>query len=88
MNPAGKEGSHKDGGTEVWVVDPAKQQRLRRIKLASPGVSIEATREANPGLVVARPDGTLDVYDAGSGTLRKTLGGSIAISPFTMSAVQ
>lgn len=88
MNPAGKEGSHKDGGTEVWVVNPVKQQRVRRIKLASPGVSIEATREANPGLVVARPDGALDVYDAGSGTLRKTLGGSIAISPFTMSAVQ
>ena len=88
MNPAGKEGSHKDGGTEVWVVDPVKQQRLRRIKLESPGVSIEVTREAKPGLVVARPDGALDVYDAAAGTLRKTLGGSIAISPFTMSAVQ
>lgn len=88
MNPAGKEGSHKDGGTEVWVVDPVRQQRLRRIKLESPGVSIEATREAKPGLVVARPDGALDVYDAVAGTLRKTLGGSIAISPFTMSAVE
>lgn len=88
MNPAGKEGSHKDGGTEVWVVDPVKQQRLRRIKLESPGVSVEVTREAKPGLVVARPDGALDVYDAAAGTLRKTLGGSIAISPFTMSAVQ
>ena len=88
MNPAGKEGSHKDGGTEVWVVDPVKQQRLRRIKLESPGVSVEVTREAKPGLVVARSDGALDVYNAAAGTLRKTLGGSIAISPFTMSAVQ
>ena len=88
MNPAGKEGSHKDGGTEVWVVDPDKQQRLRRIKLESLGVSVEVTREAKPGLVVARPDGVLDIYDVAAGTLRKTLGGSIAISPFTMSAVQ
>lgn len=88
MNPAGKEGSHKDGGTEVWVVDPVRKQRLRRIKLASPGLSIEVTKEANPGLVVARPDGALDVYDTVSGTVRKTLGGGITISPFTMSAVQ
>lgn len=88
MNPAGKEGSHKDGGTEVWVVDPKTQARLRRISLVAPGLSIEATREAQPALVVARPDGNLDVYDAATGTLRRTLGGAMTISPFTLSAVR
>ncbi len=88
MSPNGKEGSHKDGGNEVWVVDPVSKKRLNRIKLASPGLSIEVTSEARPSLVVARPDGVLDIYDAATGTLRRSLGGSIAISPFTMSAVR
>ena len=88
MSPNGKEGSHKDGGSEVWVVDPVSKKRLQRIKLEAPGISIEVTREAQPTLVVARADGILDVYDAGTGKLKKTLGGGIAISPFTMTAVQ
>lgn len=88
MSPNGKEGSHKDGGSEVWVVDPASKKRLNRIKLVAPGISIEATAEAQAGLVVARPDGVLDVYDAATGTLRRSLGGAIAISPFTMAAVR
>lgn len=88
MSPAGKEGSHKEGGSEVWVIDPATKKRLQRIKLAAPGLSIEATQETAPSLVVARPDGVLDVYDAVTGALRRSLGGNIAISPFTMSAVR
>jgi methylamine dehydrogenase heavy chain len=88
MSPNGKEGSHKDGGTEVWVVDPTSRRRVQRIKLESPGISIETTREPQAGLVVARPDGVLDVYDATSGALRRSLGGGISISPFTMAAVR
>jgi len=88
MSPNGKEGSHKDGGNEVWVVDPVSQKRLQRIKLDTAGISIEVTQEAQPSLVVARADGALDIYDAAAGTLKKTLGGGIAISPFTMTAVR
>ncbi|MBN8838681.1 MAG: amine dehydrogenase [Sphingomonadales bacterium] len=73
MNPAGKEGSHKDGGTEVWVVDPAKKARVARIVLRHPGGSIEVTRETRPSLVVALPDGSLDVYDAGTGSFGHTI---------------
>jgi methylamine dehydrogenase heavy chain len=88
MNPNGREGGHKDGGNEVWVIDPVKKARVLRIALQTPGVSIEATRQASPLLVLARPDGALDVYNATTGSFVRSLGGGITISPMSMSAIQ
>lgn len=88
MNPNGRDGSHKDGGSEVWVMDPVKRVLRQRIPLSTPGVSIEATQQAQPRLVVARADGVLDVYDAASGKLERSLGGAITFNPMTMSAFQ
>ncbi|MEY4377054.1 MAG: hypothetical protein RJB26_1604 [Pseudomonadota bacterium] len=88
MNPAGRDGSHKDGGTDVWVMDPVKRVLVQRITLETPGVSIEATRQVQPRLVVARADGALDIYDVASGKLERSLGGAITFSPMTMSAFQ
>ena len=87
MSPAGKEGSHKDGGTEVWVVDPAKKARVARIPLKNHSVSVEATQQEKPLLVASRPDGALDVYDAESGAFVRTIVGS-AHDPMTMTAVR
>ena len=87
MNPHGKEGSHKDGGTEVWVVDPVRKTRIWRIALQNQAVSIEATHQAVPLLVASRADGSLDVYDAGSGAFRRTIAG-VAHDPMTMTAVR
>ena len=86
MSPNGIEGSHKSGGTEVWVADPAKKGVVRRIALAAPGLSIEVSHQAQPTLLVARPDGVLDVYDAATGKLQRTLGGAIAFNPMTLTA--
>lgn len=86
MSPNGKEGSHKDGGSEVWVIDPVKKSRVQRIMLATPGVSIEVSRQAKPLLVVARADAVLDVYDAEGGQLVRSLGGAITFNPLTMTA--
>ena len=86
MNPNGRDGSHKDGGSDVWVMDPVKRVLVQRITLETPGVSIEATQQAQPRLVVARADGVLDVYDVASGKLERSLGSSITFSPMTMSA--
>lgn len=83
MNPAGKDGSHKDGGTEVWVVDPAAKARTARIPLRNHGVSVEVTAEARPSLVVSRPDGALDVYDARTGTFLREIA-QVAIAPLTL----
>lgn len=87
MNPNGREGSHKDGGSAVWVVDPAKRAVVQRIALLAPAVSIEATQQASPLLVAARADGVLDVYDAGSGRRVRSLGGSLVFNPMTMTAL-
>jgi methylamine dehydrogenase heavy chain len=87
MSPSGREGSHKDGGTEVWVLDPAKQARVARIPLQGPAISIEVTHEAKPRLVAARVDAVVDVYDAESGAFQHTLGNSVAFNPQTLSVI-
>ena len=87
MTPFGREGSHKDPGTEVWVFDPAKKARIARIPLKGPGVSIEVTRESVPRLVVARADSVIDVYDAASGAFVRTLGNHVAFNPLTLTAM-
>ncbi len=87
MSPAGKEGSHKDGGSEVWVVDPSTKARIARIPIKGVGASIEVTREASPRLIVARGDAVVDVYDADSGAFVHTLGASVAFNPQTLSVI-
>lgn len=87
MSPNGREGSHKDGGTEVWVVDPVANRQVRRIDLGGLASSITVTREASPSLVVARPDGQIDVLAAADGTLRQRLGATAAFNPTVLTAV-
>jgi methylamine dehydrogenase heavy chain len=87
MNPKGAEGSHKDGGTEAWVIDPKAKSVVRRIALKNHSVSIEATQQDKPLLVASRPDGSLDVYDAASGAFVRTIA-SVAHDPMTMTAAR
>jgi methylamine dehydrogenase heavy chain len=87
MSPHGKEGSHKDGGTEVWVVDPASGKRTSRIALQAHSVSIAVTSEAAPRLVVTRADQGIDVYDAASGAFVHTLGNAVAQNPVVYTPV-
>jgi methylamine dehydrogenase heavy chain len=86
MSPNGKEGSHKDGGTEIWVIDPVKQARLSRIPLRGQGLSIGVTREDKPQLIVARADGVVDVHDAATGAFVRTLGASVGANPIVITA--
>ena len=81
MSPYGKEGSHKDGGSEVWVVDPAKKTRTQRIPLKGQTLAIAVTREATPHLVAAQASGVIDIYDAATGAFVRTLGASVAANP-------
>ena len=87
MNPSGREGSHKDGGTEVWVIDPVTQARTMRFPLKGVGISIEVTREAAPRLIVAKADTAIDVHDAATGAFIHSLGTSTAFSPQTLSVI-
>ena len=81
MNPNGKEGSHKDGGTEVWVFDPVAKTRLARIALQGQSIAVGVTREDHPHLVLSRADGVIDVYDAASGAFVHSLGATVAYNP-------
>lgn len=87
MQSNGREGSHKEGGTEVWVFDAAKKTRVQRITLANPGLSIEATRGPAPLLAVSSLAGTIDVYGA-DGKLVRSLAGRLADSPMVLHAAR
>lgn len=88
MSPNGREGSHKDGGTEVWVIDPVANTRSRRIDLGSVATSIAVTREAAPKLVVARPDANIDLFDAQTGMLIRHLGATAGANPILLVPAQ
>lgn len=87
MQPDGSEGSHKQGGTEVWVYDVAARQRTQRIELQDRSVSIEVTQGKNPRLVAARGP-VIDIYDARTGQLQRSLGAQIAHDPMVLHAVR
>jgi methylamine dehydrogenase heavy chain len=87
MSPYGKEGSHKDGGTEVWVVDPASGKRVNRIALQAHSGSIGVTHEEVPHLIVTRADAGIDVYDAVTGAFVHSLGNTVAFSPILVTPV-
>ena len=86
MHPDGYNGSHKGGGSEVWVYDPKTQTREERITLKNWGVSIELTRGENPYLVVTNGDMQMDVY-ADDGEWIKLIGGAAAM-PLNLHAVR
>lgn len=86
MSPNGREGSHKDGGTEVWVIDTMKKARVGRIALNGVASAIALTREATPRLVVARGDGTIDVHDPATGALVRSLGTAGGANPIVITA--
>jgi methylamine dehydrogenase heavy chain len=70
----GGEGTHKDGGSEVWVFDLASHRRLarwalkpRRLPLA---YEVEVTQDPSPVVLVATEHASLAVLDAASGAVR------------------
>lgn len=87
MNPQGREGIHKDGGTQVWVIDPARKTRIAQIPLRGQSIAIAVTREATPHLIAARGDGVIDVYDAGTGAFVHSLGATVAYNPIVITPV-
>ncbi|NKB99895.1 MAG: hypothetical protein GKR90_15545 [Pseudomonadales bacterium] len=84
MNPEGGEGTHKDGGSEVWVIDLTEQKRTARIELKNWGISLGSTGTGDGRLmVVTNADLALDVYSIPSGEYVKTLNTG-AQTPFTV----
>lgn len=73
MHPDGEEGSHKNGGGEVWVFDVATQERVGRMALPNWGISIAVNNAEQPLLLVTNGEMALETYDAGSSEFLKTL---------------
>ncbi len=87
MHENGSNGSHKGGGSEVWVFDTVAKKRVNRIKLKNWGISIEVTRGSSPYLVVVNGDMQLDIYDANKGTWDKLIGGT-SNTPFNLHSLR
>ena len=70
----GGEGTHKDGGTEIWVYDLASHQRLARWPVKTHGLSraiaVQVSQDPAPILFAATDKAELAVFDALSGRLR------------------
>ena len=70
----GGEGTHKDGGTEIWVFDTNTHQRVARWPLAAhkldPAISIQVSQDDAPILFAASDHSDVAVFDALTGQLR------------------
>jgi methylamine dehydrogenase heavy chain len=70
----GGEGTHKDGGSEIWVFDMASHRRLARWPLQAHGLSkvlaIQVSQDAAPLLFAATETADLAVLDGLTGRLR------------------
>lgn len=84
MHPEGADGTHKDPGIEVWVFDSATGNRLNRIALELPALSINVTRDDEPLLVATNVNMEIDVYDASSGRHLRTLANFGQETPLTL----
>ncbi|MFI4868448.1 MAG: amine dehydrogenase large subunit [Steroidobacterales bacterium] len=70
----GVEGSHKDGGTEIWVFDINTHKRLARWPIAPLKIgavtAVQVSQDESPVLFAASDRGWVEVFDALTGQLR------------------
>ena len=70
----GGEGSHKEGGSEIWVFDLKTHRRLARWPMAAsqigPVTAVQVSQDAAPVLFAGSEDGAVGVLDALTGQLR------------------
>jgi len=88
MHKDGYDGSHKNGGSEVWVFDVKTKKRIKRFELKEWGVSIEVTKGEKPYLVVTNGNYDLDVYSAADGNWQRVIGGKAYEMPMVLHASQ
>jgi methylamine dehydrogenase heavy chain len=89
MHKDGVNGSHKNGGSQVWVYDTKQQKKIKEITLKTHGISLEVTKGEQPLLAVTNANMMIDVYDVSSAELLRTLSiGGVNANPFTLTAVE
>jgi methylamine dehydrogenase heavy chain len=70
MHADGGEGTHKNGGDQVWVFDAASGERLDRIELARWGIALAMSGAQEPQLLVTGAEPVVDVYQADGAHVR------------------
>lgn len=88
MREAVKEGDHKIGGSQIWVLDPVKKEMIRKIDLKNGGFSIEATKSKSPLLMVTNEAMSIDVYDLSSDKHVREIGGFLSSQPYVLDAAE
>jgi methylamine dehydrogenase heavy chain len=70
----GGEGTHKDGGTEIWVFDMTSHQRIARWPVAAHKLAhvlaLQVSQDDAPLLFAATDSSDVAVFDALTGQLR------------------
>ena len=74
MHPDGGDGTHKNGGGEIWVYDAANQSRSRKFELKNWGISLGMTGgDGRQLLTVVNAELGIDIYDAATGEYLNTI---------------
>jgi methylamine dehydrogenase heavy chain len=85
MHPDGSNDSYQGGGSEIWVYDPAKKQRVARIPLKEWGLALAVSRGKEPWVMVTNPtDMSMEVYDGLSGEFIRKITGFGQSTPLTL----
>ncbi len=74
MHPDGDDGTHDNGGSEIWVFDMLERKRLSRIALESWGIAMGTSgSDGNRLLFVTNINQKVDTYRIPDGRFLKTL---------------
>lgn len=79
----GEKWSHKYAGDEVWVFDVETKERLERIELEEPALSLIVTQDDQPLLFALSEAASVSVFDATTYEHKGDVG-EIGISPYVM----
>ena len=79
----GGDWTHKAAGDEVWELDPAAQEVVRRIELDEEAMSVAVTRDDDPLLVALSEAASVVTYDLETGEVVARMEG-VGDSPFIL----
>jgi len=78
MHPNGADGTHKNGGGEVWVYDVKNESRSRKFELKNWGISLGMTGgDGRQLLTVVTAELGIDIYDAATGEYLNTIAANL-----------
>lgn len=84
MQPDGYDGSQTHGGTQVWIYNIKKKQRIKVIDIAKGALSIAVTRGKVPSMVITNGELTLDIYNPKTGELIQNISDFGNVTPLVI----